>query len=96
MENKLTYVLYSLENKPLAWISVNETGALTHLFCVEEYRRHGYGEFIAKFAINEWLKKDKVPLAFTVDGNLRAGKLFRKLGFINVGTVFWILANKYK
>lgn len=96
MENELTYVLYSLENKPLAWIAVNATGALTHLFCIEEHRRNGYGEFIAKYAVNEWLKKGKVPLAFTVDGNLRAQNLFCKLDFENIGTVYWVLVNKDK
>lgn len=94
MENELTYVLYSFEDEPLAWITINEYGALSRLFCVEEQRGKGYGEFIAKYAINEWLKKGKVALGFTVDGNFKAENLFHKLKFENVGTVYWVKLNK--
>lgn len=96
MENDLTYVLYSYENKPLAWIVINEFGALSRLFCIEEQRGKGYGELIAKYAVNEWLKKGKVALGFTIDGNYKAENLFRKLNFENVGTVYWVKVNKNK
>lgn len=93
MENELTYVLYSYENEPLAWIVVDEFGALSRLFCVKEQRGKGYGEFITKYAVNELLKKGKVVLGYTVDGNVRAENLFRKLNFVNVGTVHWVKVN---
>lgn len=95
MNNDYTYVLYSLENnEPMAWVTVNEAGALSHLFCLEPYRRKGYGELITKYACNDILKKGRDVIAYTVENNNNSQKLLLKLGFENIGYDYWVIIVK--
>ncbi|CAK1550769.1 unnamed protein product [Leptosia nina] len=87
MNNGLTYVLYSSDHEPLAWITYE--GVLTHLYCVPEHRNKGYAEFITKHAINSLLQSGKHVVAYNVETNVKPQKLFSKLGFKTIGHVYW-------
>ncbi|CAH2089358.1 unnamed protein product [Euphydryas editha] len=88
---ELTYVLYSKEDQPLAWVTVNTAGALSHLYCLETQRRKGYAEFILKYALNDQLSKGKDTLAYTVEDNFKAQNLFDKLKFERIGDFKWLI-----
>ncbi|XP_045452326.1 uncharacterized protein LOC123661408 [Melitaea cinxia] len=90
-EHELTYVLYSKEDQPLAWVTVNIVGALNHLYCIESQRRKGYAEFILKYAINDQLRKGKDTLAYTIENNFKAQNLFDKLKFQRIGCHKWLI-----
>ncbi|KPJ14722.1 hypothetical protein RR48_06896 [Papilio machaon] len=95
MRNDSTYVLYSTENnEPMAWVTVNDAGSLSHLFCLEPYRRKGYGELITKYACNDILKKGRNIIAYTVENNYKSQKLLLKLGFENIGYDYWVIIVK--
>jgi ribosomal protein S18 acetylase RimI-like enzyme len=95
MENDLTHVLYSSEtNEPLAWIFHDEAGSFTHLYCLEDHRKKGYAEYVTIVATNAFLEKGKNVLAYTLEGNVKAQKLFDKLGFDFIEHVWWIELKK--
>ncbi|XP_068620531.1 uncharacterized protein [Battus philenor] len=95
MENDMTYVLYNIEDdKPLAWITINEAGALTHLFCLELFRRNGYAELVTKYACNDLLRKGRHIIAYTIEENEKPQNLFEKLGFKNIGYDYWIVLKR--
>lgn len=95
MKNGLTYVLYSSkDHSPLSWITVDEAGAFTHLYCIEAHRGKGYAEYITKVAINDLLKQGKDVLAYTLEDNIKPQKLFNKLGFNYVGYAWWVFLTK--
>lgn len=90
IESGLTYGLFSTEdNCLLAWITISDAGFLTHLYCEEEHRRKGYGEYITKFACNDQLKKEKDVFCYIVEKNDKSLQLFRKLGFQIIGRGVW-------
>ncbi|KAL4712604.1 hypothetical protein ACJJTC_007199 [Scirpophaga incertulas] len=94
-KNGMSYVLYSTEtNEPLSWIFHDEAGSFTHLYCVEEYRRNGYAEYITKIATNSLLKQGKYVLTHTLEKNKPAADLFTKLGFEEKGFVWWLQLSK--
>ncbi|CAG5048736.1 unnamed protein product [Parnassius apollo] len=96
MDNDMTYVLYSSnDHKPLAWVTINEAGALTHLFCLEPFRGRGYAEMVTKFACNDLLKKGRNVLAYTMEGNLASQKLLDKVGFKVIGRDYWVFIKNY-
>ncbi|XP_028173078.1 glycine N-acyltransferase-like protein 3 [Ostrinia furnacalis] len=97
MNNGLTYMLYSSEDhSPLSWITVDEAGAFTHLYCLDAYRRKGYAEYITKVTVNDLLQQGKDVLAYTLEDNVKPQKLFEKLGFDFLGYVWWIRLTKDK
>ncbi|CAK1584362.1 unnamed protein product [Parnassius mnemosyne] len=95
MDNDMTYVLYSSnDHKPLAWVTINEAGALTHLFCLEPFRGRGYAETVTKFACNDLLKKGRNVLAYTIEDNKGSQKLLDKIGFKVIGYDYWVFIKK--
>ncbi|VVD01037.1 unnamed protein product [Leptidea sinapis] len=88
--NGFTYVLYSSKHEPMAWLNVGANGDLSHLFCLEPFRRKGYAEFMIKYVVNDLLSRNSNVLAFTVQDNAPAYKMFQKLGFTNDGCVHWL------
>lgn len=94
MLHDLFYVLYTSDDKPLAWVAVNPEGTLTHLYCLEEHRRKGYAEFITKTATNSLLARDRDVLAYTIEDNEKPRNLFAKLGFEVIGQDHWVLMKK--
>ncbi|XP_052743685.1 uncharacterized protein LOC112052115 isoform X3 [Bicyclus anynana] len=94
LKNHLTYVLYSTNDDPLAWITVAWEGTLTHLYCIEGHRKKGYAEYILKYAVNDQLNRGKDILAHTLEKNAQAQKLFDKLNFRKIGYDTWIYVIK--
>ncbi|XP_026492463.2 uncharacterized protein LOC113398095 [Vanessa tameamea] len=91
MNNDLTYALYSTDDCLLAWVVIDTSGSLTHLYCVDGHRRKGYAEFLLKYVINEQLSKGKDTLAYTLENNLKANRLFDKLKFEQNECVKWLI-----
>ncbi|KAJ2948625.1 hypothetical protein O0L34_g7878 [Tuta absoluta] len=84
----------NLDDEPLAWLSVGESGTLSHLYCSEKHRRKGYSEIITKYVVNELLSKGHDVIAYTLENNLNPKKLFRKLGFKDIGYNQYVMVNK--
>ncbi|XP_059059074.1 uncharacterized protein LOC131852412 isoform X2 [Achroia grisella] len=96
MENNLNYVLYTNDHEPIAWINIDECGALSHLYCIESQRNKGYGEFITKIALNDMLSKGRYVLVYTLGKNYKPQKMFTKLGFKLIGQVSWVFLSRHK
>ncbi|XP_053614458.1 uncharacterized protein LOC128677549 [Plodia interpunctella] len=95
MDNNLTHVLYSASTHlPLAWVFVDETGTLSHLYSMERCRRLGYASYITKIAANNLLRNGQHVLAYSLMDNFAAQRFFIKLGFRNLGVTSWILLQK--
>ncbi|XP_045777318.1 uncharacterized protein LOC123875507 [Maniola jurtina] len=95
LENHLIYALYStIDDSPLAWVTISWEGSLTHLYTIEEHRRKGYAEHILKVAVNDQLSKGKDVLGYTLENNLKAQKLFDKLNFERTGFDTWLFIEK--
>ncbi|CAH2042193.1 unnamed protein product, partial [Iphiclides podalirius] len=82
---------YGLFNgdKLIAWVFIKEMGALGHLYTLEEHRRKGYGELVLKLISNILLKQGKYVVAFCLEGNTSAYKLYTKLGFQRTDEIEW-------
>lgn len=80
-KNGLTYVLYYKGDIPAAWVNIGTNGLLSHWYCMESYRKKGYGEYILKYAVNDQLKKNRNVVAYTAKNNVVAQNIFNKLGF---------------
>ena len=58
---------------------------ITELFVREEYRNHGIGKALMKFAETELIKRGiKKTFLWTLDSNEKALKLYKSLGFIEM------------
>ncbi|XP_046970299.1 uncharacterized protein LOC124537480 [Vanessa cardui] len=73
----------------VAWSFIKEMGALGHLYTLENHRRKGYGELVLKLISNILLKDNKHVYAYCIAGNIKAGNLYKKLGFDSVLDVHW-------
>lgn len=76
----MSYGLY-LNDKLVAWVFIKEYNFLLHLYCEENYRKRGYGEYILKVAVNEQLRQGNDVYAYVVEGNDKPMALFKKLRF---------------
>lgn len=84
----LGYGLFK-QDELIGWVFIKEMGALGHLYTLEEHRRKGYGELILKLISNILLKQKKYVVAFCVEGNSSAYKLYKKLGFQRTDETEW-------
>ncbi|KAI5636092.1 FR47-like protein domain-containing protein [Phthorimaea operculella] len=81
-------------DEPAAWLSVGESGTLSHLYCSEKHRRKGYSEILTKYVVNELLSKGHDAIAYTLEDNTNPKKLFSKLGFKDLGYNQYVMVNK--
>ncbi|XP_045537616.1 uncharacterized protein LOC106711179 [Papilio machaon] len=84
----LGYGLFK-QNDLIAWVFIKEMGALGHLYTLEEHRQKGYGELVLKLISNILLKQKRHVVAFCVEGNKIAYKLYKKLGFERTDEIEW-------
>ncbi|XP_030030585.2 uncharacterized protein LOC115447581 [Manduca sexta] len=91
--SKNGYGLYQNDNL-VAWIFINEMGALGHLFVLEDFRKKGFAELILKLLCNIMLEDGKDAFVFCVEGNKGACNLYKKLGFTLSQSVTWFFMNK--
>ncbi|XP_013137320.1 PREDICTED: uncharacterized protein LOC106102405 [Papilio polytes] len=84
----LGYGLFK-ENDLIAWVFIKEMGALGHLYTLEEHRQKGYGEIVLKLMSNILLEQKRYVVAFCVEGNKSAYKLYKKLGFEITDEIEW-------
>ncbi|XP_013187481.2 glycine N-acyltransferase [Amyelois transitella] len=94
LDSSSTYALYSEGGQPLAWVIVDETGSLAHLYSLERCRRQGYASFLVKRAANDLLNKGQHVLLYSVMDNFPSQRLFVKLGFKNYGLTSWVVIQK--
>ncbi|CAH0401342.1 unnamed protein product [Chilo suppressalis] len=73
----------------VSWVFVNEVGALTHLYTLNEHRRMGFAEILLKQVCNTRLRENKNVFAYCRKGNTNACKLYEKLGFKAHHEVRW-------
>ncbi|CAK1550770.1 unnamed protein product [Leptosia nina] len=85
---KLGYGLFK-DDSLVAWCYVKETGALGHLYTLEEHRRKGYGQLVLQLISDTLRREGKILFAFCVVGNEPARRLYQKLGFILSEEVHW-------
>ncbi|KAM3960298.1 uncharacterized protein ACR2FA_005596 [Aphomia sociella] len=71
------------------WVLINEVGALTHLYTLDDYRKKGYAETLLKLLCNDRLKQNMDSFAYCKEGNERACSLYKKLGFTKFHKVNW-------
>ncbi|XP_028173094.1 uncharacterized protein LOC114362040 isoform X2 [Ostrinia furnacalis] len=76
-------------NELVSWVLLNEVGALTHLFTLEEHRNNKYAEIVLKYLCNFCLKNGKDVFAYCRKGNKSACKVYEKLGFEKFHEVRW-------
>lgn len=94
-KNGLSYGVYSREDDTLrAWVFFNEYYFICNLYCVEEYRRLGYGKFLVKHLVNEKMKEGGGAYALVVEGNTESFKLFKNLNFEIIEPSFYAYINK--
>ncbi|CAB3257063.1 unnamed protein product [Arctia plantaginis] len=79
--------------KLIAWVLLNESGALLNLYTLESHRKKGYAELIVKLVSNILVKEGKPVVAFCIKGNENGRKLYEKLGFLNTHSVEWCFLN---
>ncbi|RVE47730.1 hypothetical protein evm_007619 [Chilo suppressalis] len=73
----------------VSWVFVNEVGALTHLYTLNEHRRMGFAEILLKQVCNTRLRENKNVFAYCRKGNTNACKLYEKLDFKAHHEVRW-------
>lgn len=82
------------KNELITWVFMKETGALQHLFTVEDHRKKGCAEMLLKIASKVWLKEGKAVFAFCYKDNVNACNVYRKLGFVRTEPIAWCHLNK--
>lgn len=84
-----TFLLLNNENL-IASVAVDDNGFIDGLFVVPSYQGKGYGKIITQFAINKAINNGNSNIQLNVvDGNTRAVKLYRSLGFDIVQTTHY-------
>ncbi|KAF9424730.1 hypothetical protein HW555_000031 [Spodoptera exigua] len=74
----------------LAWVLINESGNLLHLYTAEGHRQKGYAELLLKSVSNVLIKEGRIVNAYCLLDNHNACKLYRKAGFHNSGEIAWV------
>ncbi|XP_059059077.1 uncharacterized protein LOC131852414 [Achroia grisella] len=78
----------------LSWMFINETGAITHVYTVEQYRKRGLAETLLKLVCNMRLQENKNVVVFSVAANIIARKLYTKMGFELYDDLCWCFLRK--
>ncbi|XP_028173093.1 uncharacterized protein LOC114362040 isoform X1 [Ostrinia furnacalis] len=90
IKNKTGYGLF--KNKELlAWVFINEIGALVHLYTHDDHRNKGYGKTVMKLLCNKSLEEKKPVFGYCMRGNVSAEKLYESLGFEKFYHVNWTM-----
>ncbi|KAL0869753.1 hypothetical protein ABMA27_005982 [Loxostege sticticalis] len=88
IKNNASYGLF--KNKELvAWVFVNEIGALVHLYTLDGHRKMGYGKLVMQLLCNKSLEEKKPVFGYCKRGNVSAIKLYESLGFDQYYYVRW-------
>lgn len=88
------YALYK-NSDIIAWLFINECGALTHLYVIDEERNKGYALLLMKLVSNNLLKDNRDVLVYCLQENTKSYNLIKKLGFKLVDEVNWMFLKKY-
>ncbi|XP_031765895.1 uncharacterized protein LOC113521690 isoform X2 [Galleria mellonella] len=78
----------------ISWMLINETGAITHVYTIEQYRKKGLAGTLLKLVCNMRLQENKHVLIFSVATNTIARNLYTKMGFQLYDELGWIFLKK--
>ena len=77
-------------NELLSFAIINDHLAIGVLVTVKKAQRKGYGEMIVKHLAKKLSERHLIPHVYVNKENVKALKLFHKLGFIKIGDSNWI------
>jgi len=87
-----TAVVRGEDDAPLAWALTHSEGAVGVLYTLENSRRQGLGERVARSITNRLLMDGRVPFCYIADNNEASTRLFEKLGYKKQAQpVFWAM-----
>lgn len=89
--NKGLGLFLKKDDSLVSWILVTEWGALGFLQTVEEHKRKGYGKVVTQAMIKMLAEEENLDsLSFVVEQNIPSRKLFKSLGYTEVGKHTWV------
>ncbi|XP_063697440.1 uncharacterized protein LOC134828395 [Culicoides brevitarsis] len=81
---------FDAEDKLVAWCLVYQSGVLNALQVLDDGRkRRGLGSLMVKAMAKTMAEQGYDTFGCIVDGNVPSFNLFKKLGFDNIGEVYW-------
>lgn len=95
IENNTNVGLYNESDELIAWCLKHDFGSLASLQVDEHHLKKGYGETVTKAICKKVAIECDVDItASIVHDNYKSKNLFKKLGFENIDTNFWIGVKK--
>ncbi|XP_043647506.1 uncharacterized protein LOC122616201 [Drosophila teissieri] len=89
MDNNLTAGVFDIQGEPLAWCLRSPHGSLSNLHVLSSHRRKGLGSLAVRFLAHEIKSTGSEVLATVVPENEGSQKMFEKLGFKRINTLYW-------
>jgi len=84
-KNKNTFYFLFNDNGDLIGSILHLRNYIQSLSISKKYQRQGYGEKLSKYCINRILDKGYSCVELKVlDGNIKAEKLYKKIGFVEI------------
>ncbi|KAH8325552.1 hypothetical protein KR067_001339, partial [Drosophila pandora] len=89
MEHHVSAGVFNSSGEPLAWCLRSPHGSLGNLYVLSDHRRKGLGSMVVRFMAKEILKTGSEVMATVVLENKSSQKMFEKMGFRPIDTLYW-------